>query len=142
MDSREHGVVSEAGSNMTRAEFVAKWDSRRTELARLRAHVDGALLCAEMLEDFTKVTRSDDDEALNLTDAARECGYSADHLGRLVRQGTIPNVGRPNAPRVRRSDLPRKATVLRRSVPAHQIPRATPVEIARAVVTSGRGDPR
>ena len=48
-------------------------------------------------------------DMLNLTDAAVESGYSADYLGRLVRDGKIANVGRPNAPRIRRRDLPRKA---------------------------------
>ncbi|MDE2782551.1 MAG: hypothetical protein OXK77_06320, partial [Gemmatimonadota bacterium] len=42
-------------------------------------------------------------------EAARESGYSADHLGRLVRDGRIPNAGRPGAPRIARTDLPRKA---------------------------------
>jgi hypothetical protein len=30
-------------------------------------------------------------------------------LGRLLRQGLIPNAGRPHAPRIRRADLPRRA---------------------------------
>jgi hypothetical protein len=36
-------------------------------------------------------------------------GYSADHLGELVREGKIPNAGRKNAPLIRRLDLPMKA---------------------------------
>lgn len=47
-------------------------------------------------------------ETLSLKEAARESGYSADHLGELVRQEKIPNRGRPNAPRIRRADLPIK----------------------------------
>ena len=49
-----------------------------------------------------------DETTLSLTDAARESGYSADHLGRLVRDGKIPNAGRPGAPRIARKHLPRK----------------------------------
>ena len=45
---------------------------------------------------------------LTLTDAARESGYSREHLGRLVRDGKIPNAGRPGAPRIARRHLPRK----------------------------------
>ena len=46
---------------------------------------------------------------LTLKEAARATGYSASHLGRLVRAGTIPNAGRPGAPRIALGHLPRKA---------------------------------
>jgi len=49
------------------------------------------------------------DETLTLVEAAAVSGYSADHLGHLVRNGTITNYGRKNAPRVRRADLPIKS---------------------------------
>ena len=49
---------------------------------------------------------------MSLVEAASECGYSADHLGRLVRSGQIPNAGRANAPKVRRRDLPKKTRCL------------------------------
>ena len=48
------------------------------------------------------------DELLTLTEAAAISGYSANHLGRLVRSGALANYGRRNAPRVCRSDLPLK----------------------------------
>ena len=63
--------------------------------------------CAADLE-ATLVER--DDTTYSLVEAARESGYSADHLGRLVRDGKIPNAGRPGAPRIARRDLPRKAS--------------------------------
>lgn len=47
-------------------------------------------------------------ETLSLTDAARASGYTADHLGALVKRGKIPNAGRSGAPRIRRHDLPQK----------------------------------
>ena len=61
--------------------------------------------CAAELED---TLRERDETTLSLTQAARESGYSADHLGRLVREGKIPNAGRPGAPRIARRHLPRK----------------------------------
>ena len=61
--------------------------------------------CAAELE---ATLRERDETTLSLTEAARESGYSADHLGRLVRDGRIPNAGRPGAPRIARSHLPRK----------------------------------
>ncbi|MDP9179306.1 MAG: hypothetical protein M3O61_16645 [Gemmatimonadota bacterium] len=64
------------------------------------------------------------EETLSLTEAARESGYTADHLGALVKRGKIPNAGRTNAPRIRRHDLPNKGPngpgrpTRRRSVPS------------------------
>ena len=43
---------------------------------------------------------------LTLVEAAAVSGYTPDHIGSLVRSGKLPNHGRPNAPRVRRADLP------------------------------------
>jgi hypothetical protein len=45
---------------------------------------------------------------LNTAAAARECGYSAQHLRRLIREGRLHNYGRKNAPLVRRGELPKK----------------------------------
>ena len=64
--------------------------------------------CADDLE-ATLVER--DETTYSLVEASRESGYSADHLGRLVRDGKIPNAGRPGAPRIALKDLPRKAHV-------------------------------
>ena len=60
--------------------------------------------CAAQLEE---AIRESDEATLTLTDAAKESGYSTDHLGRLVREG-IPDAGRPGAPRIARRHLPRK----------------------------------
>jgi hypothetical protein len=45
---------------------------------------------------------------LTLREAASESGYSEDHLGRLLREGTIPNAGARYSPLIRRGDVPRK----------------------------------
>ena len=58
--------------------------------------------CAAELE---ATLRKSDDTTLSLTEAARERGCSTDHLGRLVREGKIPNAGRPGAPRIARGQL-------------------------------------
>ena len=51
------------------------------------------------------------EETLTLVEAAAVSGYTPDHLGSLIRRGKLTNCGRPNAPRVRRADLPiKKAT--------------------------------
>ena len=61
--------------------------------------------CAAKLES---ALRRRDDAALTLTEAAATSGYSASRLGRLVREGRIPNAGRPGAPRITLGNLPRK----------------------------------
>ena len=48
-------------------------------------------------------------EALTLEQAADSSGFSYSALQKMVRDGTIPNVGKKGAPRVRRGDLPKKA---------------------------------
>lgn len=85
-----------------------RWIARRDELRRLHALVDGAVLCDELLAELDHLADATADEPLSLRRAAAESGYSVDHLGRLVREGKLANVGRPHSPRVRRADLPRK----------------------------------
>lgn len=127
---------------VTREGFLIRWRAHRDELARLGALVDGAKLCDQVLADAAALFRAEEQDTLTLTEAALESGYSAGHLGRLVRNKTIPNAGRPNAPKIRRADLPWKATGLRRTGVTTKLVSATPGQIARAVVTSTPGDPR
>ena len=61
--------------------------------------------CADQLEE---VLLKEGDALLTLPEAAEESGYSAGHIGRLIRDGKIPNAGRPGAPRIARRDLPLK----------------------------------
>ena len=96
---------------MTLAELRARWTDRRDEWRRLGVSVDGTKLCEEILGDLATLDAAGE-EGLTLVEAARECGYSADHLGRLVRAGDIENVGRAKAPRIRRRDLPKKPGTL------------------------------
>ena len=62
------------------------------------------LAAAELERALTSVA----DESLSLIEAANLSGYTADYLGYLVKQKKIRNVGRPNAPRIRRADVPQK----------------------------------
>jgi hypothetical protein len=127
---------------MTPDDFRAKWRTEAEAMRHRRAMVEGAELCEEMLGDFEAVTATETETVLNLPEAAAESGYSADYLGRLVREGKIPNAGRPNAPRIRRRDLPRKASRLPSGRPSFKLVGATPGQIARAVVDSEKGAAR
>ena len=132
---------SRAGT-VTPDDFRAKWGTEAEALRRRNARVSAAELCEEILNDFDAFVAAESEVSLNLQEAAAEAGYSPDHLGALVRQGKIANAGRPNAPRIRRSDLPRKPTRLRPPPRDIKLVGATSGQIARAVVTSKPGDPR
>ena len=91
------------------ADLSASW---RTLAATLRPYADAAAVAYERAADALDAALDAKNGArLTLREAARESGYSADHLGRLLRQGLIPNAGRPRAPRIRRADLPRRAAL-------------------------------
>jgi hypothetical protein len=94
---------------MSALDLLSRWESRRTELARLRAQVDGAALVEEFITDLEAIVG--DEQPVTLTRAAAVTGYSADHLSRLIKTGKLKDHGRKHAPRVRVSECPRKAAV-------------------------------
>ena len=83
-----------------------RWEARRDDLRRLHAQVDGAVLIDELLGEVSSLCASQSLEPVTLAEASRIGGYSVDHLQRLVRRGTIENMGRKGSPRIRRSDVP------------------------------------
>ena len=64
---------------------------------------------------------------------ARALEWAAAHLGRYVALGKIPNAGRPNAPRIRRGDVPHKPGAL---LPKSLTLMVDRTQIARSVVNS------
>lgn len=90
------------------SELVVTWQDRRAAMLQFGGLQDGTKIIDEMLADFEEVLRNTSDEVLNLTQAAAESGYTADHLGRLANEGKIVTVGRKHARKIRRGDLPRK----------------------------------
>jgi excisionase family DNA binding protein len=94
---------------MTLDEFRSRWERRRDDFAQLRAQIDAATLIDQLLAELALATADQHTTLLTLTQASHVSGYSADHLGRLVRTGELTNYGRPHAPRVRTGDLPRRA---------------------------------
>jgi len=89
------------------ASLLLQWRERAAYLEQFGDPTSAKLwrLAAVELEHVLKAVG---DETLSLTEAAAESGFTADHLGALVRQGKLPNAGVPNAPRIRRNDLPTK----------------------------------
>ena len=76
----------------------------RTTATVFRDHEEKSLAlayekCANALEEAFS---EQEETPLTLQEAAELSGYSADHIGRLIREGKIPNAGRPKAPRIAR----------------------------------------
>lgn len=124
---------------MTIKDLPGAW---RSEAKRLRIRYGDdrlARICEVHAEELEHALFRAEEEVLNLEQAAEESGYTADYLGSLVRQGKIPNAGRRHAPKIRRADLPRKATRTEeesKSVANPSVLTASFGEIARAAVRS------
>jgi hypothetical protein len=128
---------------MTLADLKTRWEARRNEYARFDVYVAGAKLIDEWLGELDQLAADERDAVLTLAEAAAASGYSADHLGRLVRAGRLVNIGRAGAPRVRRGDLPRKGEPCSseqiHDACASQATRVlSPSQIARSLVTEHR----
>ena len=124
--------MSSASRHMFLGDLVSNW---RAVAKLFREHEQSATAvayekCADALEE---ALAQENGATLTLQEAAAESGYSADHLGRMVREGKIPNVGQPNAPRIARKDLPRKPDVAASS-PRAQIDRT---QIVRSAINAG-----
>ena len=89
------------------ADLPAEWRAQAEALREFGADAQAKAVdrCANRLEE---ALRQEGDALLTLPEAAEESGYSADHIGRLIRDGKIPNAGRSGAPRITRRDLPLK----------------------------------
>lgn len=91
---------------MSVTDLVAGWRARAEQL---RPYASAAAVAYETAAaELEKSIEQSGIETLNLVEAASASGYTADHLGKLVREGKIKNVGRANAPRIRLADLPVK----------------------------------
>lgn len=93
---------------MSLSELPPAWKARARTLRQWAAADEAATAWEAAARELEATLAESGDRLLDLQDAAARSGYSADHLGRLVRQGRIPNAGRLHAPRIRMRDLPRK----------------------------------
>ena len=116
-------------------DLTAKWRTD-AETLRRRGAAAQAVAVESCAEDLEAALRERDETLLNLTEASRLSGYSGGHLSRMVRDGTIPNAGRPNAPRIRHSDVHRKVGLPPGDKPMH-IADTSKEQIARSIVQGG-----
>jgi hypothetical protein len=99
---------------MSLLDFRNKLCARRDQLSQLRALVDGALLCQDLLAEFDAAMAASEAELLSLAHAAAQSGYSSDHLRRLARIGAINVHRRGRRLFFRAADLPKKPNSLDR----------------------------
>jgi len=123
--------------------IISRWESRLAECKQFNSLVDGARICEEILEDLRSWQEAEENQLLSLKAAAELSGYTADHLGRLVQQGKIPNAGRPNAPKICRRDVPIKPGVDLSDTPFPvHIAQTSREQIARSIVNADQGGAR
>ena len=118
-------------------DLPAEWRDQAEGLRQFGADAQAKAVdrCADHLEE---VLRQEGDALLTLPEAAEESGYSSDHIGRLIREGRIPNAGRPGAPRIARRDLPLKATEGDAAVPQDsRISDTSNAQIVRSIIERG-----
>ena len=122
-------------SPMFPADLPEVWLKLAEQQEKLGAGAQASTLrfCAEQL--LGGIERQEETH-LTLHEAADLSGYSTDHLGRLVREGKIPNAGRPKAPRIARKDLPRKTGPVAGPIEIGEIDRT---QIVRSAINEGVG---
>ena len=115
------------GSAPAELMLARRWREEAVVLRRRAASAQADLLesCAAELEIWA---RERDLESITLHQAAQESGFSYSALEKKVRHGSLTNVGKKGAPRIRRGDVPRKATIVRR---AHATPEISSRVLAR-----------
>ncbi|MFL5561148.1 MAG: hypothetical protein ACJ79K_06715 [Gemmatimonadaceae bacterium] len=91
--------------------LATKWSDEAIVLGK-RGDERGSRLLDALARELVEAVELENEQPLTLRDASKYSGYSEDHLGRLVRHGKLENVGRPGAPRVRRRNVPKKATAI------------------------------
>lgn len=112
-----------------------EWSSKAEHLRELGADSQAQTMewCARELVNAWDAWQN---EELGPAAAAKECGYTSDHLRRLIRDGKLRNVGTHSAVCVRRRDLPRKPHA---SVSTYTGPLSLREQIARSIVSSEDG---
>ena len=113
-------------------ELRARWQNARDLYQELGPEGHSRLVEA-FLRDIEQLEAGEQDKILTLAEASEYSGYSTEHVGRLIRNGKIPNAGRPGAPRVRAGDLPRRSPP--RRLAREETGTYNPVTDARSLVS-------
>lgn len=118
-------------------ELVEDWKARARKLREWAAAEEAAKAWEAAAAELEAVVVGHAERRLNLQEAAAASGYSPDHLGRLLREGRVPNAGRTHAPRIRAGDLPLKPGQTRGARNGHDAAGVPRAHIVRRVVNGG-----
>ena len=118
------------------AHLASQWRDE-AQVLRQRGQESLALMGESFADELEGALREYDRATLTLREAAAESGYSADHLGKLIRDGKLPNAGRRNAPRLRRQDLPARPRPFDGVAPFLNTSTTSREQIARSIVAQG-----
>ena len=100
---------------MEHRRLIEAWRDRAGHLRRYAPEVAAAW--EDAATELEEHDHRHGQEELTRDEAAKESGYTPDHISRLIAEKRIKNVGRKGKPLVRRGDLPRKPK------PAERTPR-------------------
>lgn len=75
----------------------------------MNVQCNAASLVRELVASLRAIRDASLNTPVSLIDAAARSGYSAGYIGKLVRDGAIPNAGRLNAPKILPRHVPKKA---------------------------------
>lgn len=125
-------VSTAANSPLSLQALLLRW-REEASLLRRRGQESLAALAESYAEELEVALQTMGTESLELEVAARESGYSTQHLSRLIRRGRLVNAGTDHRPRILRRDLPRKPPTVARTGPSLQVHRASPSQVARAL---------
>jgi hypothetical protein len=103
--------------------LVARWRQTAT-LLRDEGCQDAAKNKERCADELERCLNDLGNTALSVQEAARESGYSEEHVRRVLRERPALNCGRAGKPKIRRCDLPRKPAAVVRAGPAAYDPAA------------------
>ena len=88
-------------------DLVSEW---RETAALLRDHgaIEAAQTTEKLASEVVEAVKRAEDEELTLAEAAAASGYAKRTIRQKIAEGKLENVGRKNAPRIRRGDLPKR----------------------------------
>jgi hypothetical protein len=86
--------------------WLLRWREKVDGLALLGVSSDVRNALTAALDEYERAGREECNQLLSMGEAADLSGYWTDRLRRLVRNGEIPNAGRPDSPLIRRGVLP------------------------------------